>query len=135
MIVAIADTHAAIWYAFANPRLSATARAVIERAAAAGNQVGVATITFAEAEMVYLIEKGRIPNDAFARLSAILDAPDSELVEVPFIREIAAAMFGVARQRVPDMPDRIIAATALYLGLPLISRDGRIRASGMTTTW
>ena len=133
MIVAIADTHAAVWYAFANPRLSATAHAVIERAAADGNQVGVATITFAE--MVYLIEKGRIPGDAFARLTAILDAPDSELVEVTFIREIAAAMLSVARQRVPDMPDRIIAATAVHLGVPLISRDGRIRASGMTTIW
>ncbi len=33
------------------------------------------------------------------------------------------------------MPDRIIAATALHLGLPLVTRDHRIRASSVTTIW
>jgi predicted nucleic acid-binding protein len=31
------------------------------------------------------------------------------------------------------MPDRIIAATALHLGLPLISRDRKIQLSGVNT--
>ncbi len=35
----------------------------------------------------------------------------------------------------PDMPDRIIGATALHLGLPLITRDGKIRASDLRTIW
>ena len=39
------------------------------------------------------------------------------------------------RQDVPDMPDRIIAATALHLGVPLISRDGKIKASAVPTIW
>jgi predicted nucleic acid-binding protein len=33
------------------------------------------------------------------------------------------------------MPDRIIAATALHLGLPLVTRDLRIQASGIPTIW
>jgi predicted nucleic acid-binding protein len=33
------------------------------------------------------------------------------------------------------MPDRIIAATALSLGLPLVTRDGKIRASNVITIW
>jgi len=33
------------------------------------------------------------------------------------------------------MPDRIIATTALHLGVPLISRDGRIRLSSVPTIW
>ena len=33
------------------------------------------------------------------------------------------------------MPDRIIAATAQYLGLPLISRDRKIRLSAVETIW
>ena len=33
------------------------------------------------------------------------------------------------------MPDRIIAATALHLGVPVISRDGKIRASTVATIW
>jgi len=41
----------------------------------------------------------------------------------------------VERAQIPDLPDRIIAATALYLGLPLISRDRRILLSDVDTIW
>jgi predicted nucleic acid-binding protein len=41
----------------------------------------------------------------------------------------------VRREDVPDMPDRIIAATALALDLPLVTRDGKIRAAGIRTIW
>jgi len=57
------------------------------------------------------------------------------LVEVPLDRYVAQALNHIARTEVPDMPDRIIAATALYLGIPLISRDGRIETSSLTTIW
>lgn len=37
---------------------------------------------------------------------------------------------------VPDMPDRIVAATALKLGLPLLTRDRKIRlALGTRALW
>jgi len=39
------------------------------------------------------------------------------------------------REGVPDMPDRITAATALHLGLPLVTRDSKIRASDIETIW
>jgi len=58
MLVAVADTHAVIWYIFANPKLSSIAKAFIDGANDAGDQVGVSSITLIE--MVYLIEKGRI---------------------------------------------------------------------------
>ena len=133
MIIAIADTHAAIGHVFGDSRLSANAQALFGRARDQGDQVGVSSITFAE--IVYLVDKGRISGDAFARLAGIMDDPARELREIPFARPIAAMMNAVARRQVPDMPDRIIAATALHLGVPLISRDGRIRASGITTIW
>jgi predicted nucleic acid-binding protein len=41
----------------------------------------------------------------------------------------------VPRTAVPDMPDRIVAATAVFLGVPVISRDGRIRAANLRTVW
>jgi predicted nucleic acid-binding protein len=41
----------------------------------------------------------------------------------------------INRDSIPDMPDRIIAATALHLGVPLISRDAKIRASNIATVW
>ncbi|WP_336389855.1 PIN domain-containing protein [Scytonema hofmannii] len=41
----------------------------------------------------------------------------------------------VERAQVPDLPDRIIAATALYLGVPIISRDNKIQLSSINTIW
>jgi PIN domain nuclease of toxin-antitoxin system len=55
MIVAIADTHAAIWYLFSDPRLGTAASAFIDQTIAAGDHIGISAITIAE--MIYLIEK------------------------------------------------------------------------------
>ena len=41
----------------------------------------------------------------------------------------------VPRAEVPDMPDRIVAATAVYLEVPAISRDGHIWSSRVQTVW
>jgi predicted nucleic acid-binding protein len=57
------------------------------------------------------------------------------LIEVPLNRRIVQTLARVDRLQVPDLPDRIIAATALHLGVPLVSRDARIRASGVATVW
>jgi PIN domain nuclease of toxin-antitoxin system len=45
----------------------------------------------------------------------------------------AKAFFERPREAVPDMPDRIVAATAFFLGVPLIIRDGHSRASNVRT--
>ena len=41
----------------------------------------------------------------------------------------------IPRSVVADLPDRIIAATALYLKLPLITRDSKINLSDILTIW
>lgn len=41
----------------------------------------------------------------------------------------------VPRADIADLPDRIVAATAVYFSVPVISRDGRIRASNVQTVW
>ena len=69
------------------------------------------------------------PLDTALRLeSAVLRVADLTL-------DVALAVGRVLRDEVPDMPDRIIAATALSFGIPLISRDGEIRASAVPTIW
>ena len=55
--------------------------------------------------------------------------------EAPFTVEIVDAMRQVPRADVPDMPDRIVAATGVYLGVPVICCDGRIRGSNVHTVW
>jgi PIN domain nuclease of toxin-antitoxin system len=130
---AVADTHAVIWYIFRDVRLSATARNTIEQIAAEGNQVAFSSITLAE--IVYLSERGRIDAATLDRLLRAIDSENALLVEIPFDRNIAQALMRVERSQIPDLPDRIIAATALYLGLPLISRDRRIQLSDVNTIW
>jgi predicted nucleic acid-binding protein len=68
-------------------------------------------------------------------LSEALRIEDGALVAQPLTMDVAVALSRIPRDQVPDMPDRVIAATALALGLPLVTRDGRIRASGVETIW
>jgi PIN domain nuclease of toxin-antitoxin system len=46
-----------------------------------------------------------------------------------------AAMREVPRAQAPDMRDRIVAATAAYLRVPVICRDGLIKSSNVRTVW
>lgn len=133
MLRAVADTHVVIWYIFADPRLSATARTTIEQIAADGNQVAFSSITLAE--IVYLIERGRIDVTTLDRLLEALEGDNALLVEIPFDRNIAQALRQVDRVQIPDLPDRIIAATAMYLNVPIISRDRSIQLSDIETIW
>jgi PIN domain nuclease of toxin-antitoxin system len=133
MIAGVADTHTALWYLLKNPRLSATARQFMDDAAAAGHDIVLSPISLAE--IVYLVEKNRLPASAYHELKNALADPDCVIEEAPFTVEIVDAMRQVPRADVPDMPDRIVAATGVYLGVPFISCDGRIRSSNVHTVW
>lgn len=129
----VADTHALLWYLYNDPRLSNSASSLMDEIEQAGEQIAIASITLAE--IVYLVEKGRIRALAFDRIVAVLEQAQTTLVEIPFERTIAIAMRRIDRSQVPDLPDRIVTATALHLGVPLISRDRKIRSSIVTTIW
>lgn len=86
-------------------------------------------------EIQYLVEKGRLsPDDQRALIAAVDDLQNPARV-VPVDRAIVDALAQVSRDEVPDMPDRIIAATAVSLGVPLLSRDRKIRVSQVQTIW
>lgn len=102
-------------------------------AIAAGDPILVPSISVVE--LVYLVEKGRIPRPDWEQLQAALEQEDSGFRVVSLDEAIARAVERVPRHQVPDMPDRIIAATALHLGLPLVTRDGQIRATGLDVIW
>lgn len=86
-------------------------------------------------ESVYLVEGKRIPAAALQRLRQALSDSRSGLAIVPVDAAIVDALEKIPRNAVPDMPDRIIAATALHLGFPLITRDRRLQAAGIPTIW
>lgn len=133
MIKVAVDTHALLWYFYNDPRLSQTVQTHLDAEILAGNDVAVSSVTLVE--IIYLVEKNKIPLNAFQEVTALLVSGQSGFVEVPLDRVVAIAMHQVARTAVPDMPDRIIAATALSLNVPLISRDAKIQVSGIQTIW
>jgi PIN domain nuclease of toxin-antitoxin system len=100
---------------------------------AAGDPILVPAICLVE--LVYLVEKGRIPRSDWEQLQAALRQEDSGFRVVSLDEAIARGVQRVPRDQVPDMPDRIITATALHLGLPLITRDSRIRETGVEVIW
>lgn len=131
MIVAVADTHALVWALMGDARLSPAARAALT--VSATDQIAVSAISLVE--IAYLEEKRRLPAGVLARVIASVTTPGGVMIEVPVDVSVVKALIRVPRDAIPDMPDRIIAATALHLGVPLISRDTKIRASSITTIW
>jgi PIN domain nuclease of toxin-antitoxin system len=133
VVTAVADTHALIWYLYNDSRLSLRARASIETAAQYGDRIGLSSITFIE--MVYLIEKGRVPSESLTIVASALNRIDGLFEEVAVNLDIARALSRVDVGQLPDMPDRIVAATALHLNVPVISRDSKIKLSNIQTIW
>ncbi|MBV9303979.1 MAG: type II toxin-antitoxin system VapC family toxin [Acidobacteriaceae bacterium] len=130
---AVVDTHAAIWYLLDSKRLSQTAYSLIDAAAADGTPTYISAISLVE--IVYLIERERIPSNAFEKFVDELGGKDPAFTVVAVDLHIATVLRSINRNAIPDMPDRIIAATALRLRVPLITRDARIQAAGFETIW
>ena len=127
------DTHTIVWYLSSDPRLSVRAANILDSATAAGDRIYVPAICLVE--LTYLVEKGRLPVAARERLILALDDITMPCLLAPLDRTVANALSSVNRLEVPDLPDRIVAATAVALAVPLISRDRRIRASQVRTIW
>ncbi len=129
----VIDTHAIVWFLSRDPRLSTNARDLLRSTTAAGGIIHVPSICLVE--LSYLVEKGRLPAAARDALIQALDDYATPCSLVPLDRLVADALERVQRRDVPDLPDRIVAATAIALGAPLVSRDARIRASQVQTIW
>lgn len=130
---AVIDTHALIWYLFDSDWLSPAAYAVIDAAAKNGLPVYISAISIVE--IVYLAERNRIPADAFHKLLVSLREPNPAFVVAPVDIAVVDALRGLPRESVSDMPDRIIAATAAHLSLPLVTRDRAMQSVGLKTIW
>lgn len=129
----VADTHTILWYLYNDARLSSTANALMDTIDKAGDQIAISSVTLAE--IIYLVEKGRVDLLAFERVIQAIKQANATMVEIPFDHTIADAMRQIARVQVPELPDRIVTATAFYLGVPVISRDYKIHTSIVTAIW
>lgn len=133
MSAVLADTHAVLWYLFEPARLSSAADAALTGAETAGDAIYISVISLVE--VIYLVEKLRLPATVWTDLLAAVDAPATPFRIIDADMLVARELHNIPRNLVPDMPDRIIACTALVHKLPLVTADARIRKAPIPTIW
>jgi len=129
----VADTHTLIRALFDPSRLSVAAASALASAETARAPVYVSSVSIVE--LRYLVEKGKFAEADYDAVLKVLRDPETAPTVVALDTEIADSLKDIVRADVPDMPDRIIAATARYLSLPLVTCDRQIQASGIPTIW
>jgi PIN domain nuclease of toxin-antitoxin system len=122
----ISDTHTLIWHLSGSASLSPKVRSILS--AADRGETGVLVPTIVVVEMVYLSERLKINPDVLKRTFELLEDPQGSYRPVPLDLAVPRSAQLVPRLEVPDLPDRVIAATALILGLPVLAVDGKLRA-------
>ena len=135
MSAVVTDTHALLWYLSNSGKLSRDASNALENAEQNGYPIYVPAISLIE--LRYLVEKGLdIEERDFRLVIEKLNSPLSALTFAPLSQGTAEDLYQIPRSIVPDMPDRLIAATAYNLDLPLIRKDISIRnLKNVTVIW
>ena len=130
----VTDTHALIWHLTADAQLSAVCREIFEAADRGEATIWIPAIVLVET--VYLAEKARFPSALVTQMLNLVDPPSAGYTVAPLDAGVVRSLAAIDRSSVPDMPDRIVAATALKLGAPLLTRDHKIRiALGPQAIW
>jgi PIN domain nuclease of toxin-antitoxin system len=126
------DTHAVIWLASDDPRLSKNAKTAIDEARQ-GEQ-GLAVSDFTLFELVTLFRKKRI--GISISLESLLYEVEQRFVVLPITRDVCVQTLAFPPNYPTDPADRIIGATALVHGRKLVTADRAIRESrAVPTIW
>ena len=125
------DTHALVWWANETAQLSSRSRRVIDDEVKSG---GVASSAMSAWEICLLVKAGRVT------LATDIETWFRDLEILPYFRFISVDVH-IAKSAVflpnwahKDPADRIIVATALRLGVPIVTKDEKIRRSKLVRT-
>ena len=128
----LVDTHVVVWLAFDQDQISRKARAAIDNARRNGDGLAISDITLLE--LATLASKGRIQLDI--SLESFLREVEARFVVLPISGRACVRAIGLPAVYPKDPADRIIGATALVEGLPLLTADREIRRSkALQTIW
>jgi PIN domain nuclease of toxin-antitoxin system len=130
--VILVDTHVVVWLAFDQTQLSKKARAAINDARQKGEGLAISDITLLE--LATLSNKGGIRLDI--SLESFLHEVEARFIILPISGRACVRALGLPAAYPKDPTDRIIGATALVEGLPLVTADRKIRRSrALRTIW
>lgn len=121
----LVDTHVVVWLAFDRDQLSRRARVAIDDARQ--HEAGLAISDITLLELATLVSKGRIHLDI--SLESFLQEVESRFIVLPMNGKVCARATELPKTYPKDPADRIIGATALVGGLPLLTADRQIRRS------
>src|SRR5580692_767386 len=121
----VLDTHVVVWLAFDPVRISAHGRLAIDQARRNAEGLAISDITLLE--LATLQDKGRLQlNISF---ESFLREVESRFVVLPITCSACLLALGLPATYPKDPADRLIGATALALGVPLVTADRNIRRS------
>ena len=123
----VTDTHALLWHILGSKRLSSRAKSIFEDTDKGRGQIYIPAIALVE--IVYLMEKAKIPPESVENVIKLFDSHPKNYTLAQITPPTIHALISVPRELIPEMPDRIIMATAAELGLPLITKDSKIKAA------
>lgn len=128
----LVDTHVVVWLPFDQTRLSKSARAAVNEARENGDGLAISDITLLE--LATLVNKRRIRLNL--SLESFLYEVEARFVVLPISGRACVRALGLPAAYPKDLADRIIGATALVEGLPLLTADREIRRSrAVPTIW
>ncbi len=125
----VADTQCILWYLNNDRHLPRVFQAVFAAAESGRAQILIPSIALVEA--IFLLQRQRISETVVAQLLALSEETDATLCVVPLDMAVIRALKDFGPAAIPEMPDRIIAATARALDVPLLTTDPEIAASGL----
>lgn len=128
----IADTHIIIWDRLAPDRLTPKAKRVISQA---DREYKIVVCEISLWEIAMLIKKGRIVTEV-SFIEVMRDILDSRNYVLQGITPEIAFLATEMTIDTKDPADKLIAATSIVLGLPLISADHFMhKATEVKTIW
>ncbi len=128
----LVDTHVVLWLALEPANVSKKARAAIEETRQSGQGIAISDITLLE--IAQLESKKRIKLNS--SLETFLSEIEARFVVLPITGRVCVRAMGLPAVYPKDPADRVIGATALVEGLPLVTADDDIRRSkALRTIW